>query len=82
MFSHLVCKFLLPPLYQPPANPAIDVSFQESKENADAETVDEIWLLFQMFQKTFYFTGGEGDRTALGIRLGVRGSHRTGLHYI
>ena len=82
MFSQLVCKFLLPSLYQPTANRSIDAAFQESKEDADAEIVAEIWLLFQMFQKTLYFTGGEGDRSALGIRLGIRGYHWTGLDYI
>ena len=81
MFSQLVCQFLPPCLYQPTADPQVDESFQESQENADAEIVPEIWVLFQMFQETFYFTGGEGDRSPLGIRLGVRASHRPGLHY-
>ena len=67
MFSQLVCKFLLPCLYQPPANRSVDESFQESKENADAEIVRDIWLLYQMFQQTLYFTGSEGDRSTLGV---------------
>ena len=81
MFSQLVCQFLPPCLYQPSPDSEVDESFQESQENADAEIVSEIWLLFQMFQETFYFSGGEGDRSALGDGLGIRGLHRTGLYY-
>ena len=82
MFSQLVCQFLLPSLYKPPANPPVDEALQESQENVDAEIVPDIWVLFQMFQKTFYSAGGEGDRSAVGDRLGIRGLHRTGLHYV
>ena len=82
MFSQLVCQFLLPSLYNPTAALPVDEAFQESQENVNAEVVPEIWVLFQMFQKTFYFTGGERDRSAVGDRLGVRGLHRTGLYDI
>ena len=82
MFSQLVCQFLPPFLHKSSANPAIDATFQESQENADAEIVPEIWVLFQMFQKTFYFTGSEGDRSSLGVRLDVGGPHRPWLDYL